>query len=86
MMIVRRYFMAIGFSVVAGFCGTPGAFAQEHPASPRPEDAGRPSITKGSDPLSLPLPLSALAFGRPLMSNVRPVGFPYCYLMTKGTA
>ncbi len=50
MMIVRRYFMAIGFSVVAGFCGTPGAFAQERPASPRPEDAGRPSKQRGQTP------------------------------------
>ena len=48
MMISRRYFMAMCFSVVAGFCGTPGAFAQARPASPQPEDAGRPTIAEAS--------------------------------------
>ena len=48
MMISRRYVMAIGFSVVAGLWCTPGAFAQERPASPQPEEAGRPTIAEAS--------------------------------------
>ena len=48
MMISRRYVMAICFSVVAGLWCTPGAFAQERPASPQPEDAGRPTVSEAS--------------------------------------
>ena len=48
MMISRRHVMAIGFSVVAGFWCTPGAFAQVRPASPQPEDAGRPTVAEAS--------------------------------------
>lgn len=47
-MISRRYVMAIGFSVVAGFWCAPGAFAQERPASPQPEDAGRQTVAEAS--------------------------------------
>ena len=48
MMIARRHVMAIGFSVVAGFWCTPGAFAQVRPASPLPEDASRPTVAEAS--------------------------------------
>ena len=48
MMISRRYVMAICFSVVAGLWCTPGAFAQERPASPQPEDADRPTVAEAS--------------------------------------
>ena len=48
MMISRRHFMAICFSVVAGFWCTPGAFAQVRPASPQSEDAGRPTVAEAS--------------------------------------
>ncbi|MBC7837557.1 MAG: hypothetical protein H7Y39_02780, partial [Nitrospiraceae bacterium] len=48
MMISRRHFVTICFSLVAGFWCTPGAFAQERPASPQPEDAGRPTVAEAS--------------------------------------
>jgi hypothetical protein len=48
MMIARRHFMAIFFSVVAGLWCTPGAFGQVPPASPQPEDADRPAIAEVS--------------------------------------
>ena len=48
MMISRRHFMAICFSVVAGLWCTPGAFAQARPASPQPEDTGRPTVAEAS--------------------------------------
>ena len=48
MMIARRHFMAIFFSVVAGLWCTPGAFAQVRPASPQPVDAGHPAIAEVS--------------------------------------
>ena len=48
MMISRRHVMAIGFSVLAGLWWTPGAFAQARPASPQPEDAGRPTVAEAS--------------------------------------
>jgi hypothetical protein len=48
MMISCRYVMAIGFSVVAGLLCIPGAFAQERPASPQPEDADRPTVAEAS--------------------------------------
>jgi hypothetical protein len=40
--------MAICFSLVVGFWCTPGAFAQVRPASPQPEDAGRPTVAEVS--------------------------------------
>ena len=48
MMISRRHVMAIGFSVVAGFWCTPGAFAHVRPASPQSEDAGPPTVAEAS--------------------------------------
>ena len=48
MMISRRYFIGICFSLMAGFWYTPGAFAQARPASPQPEDAGHPTIAEAS--------------------------------------
>ena len=48
MMISRRHFLAIGFSLVAGLWCTPGAFAQVRPASPQSEDAGRPTVAEAS--------------------------------------
>ena len=47
-MISCRHFLAICFSLMAGFWCTPGAFAQERPASPQPEDAGFPDVTEVS--------------------------------------
>ena len=48
MMISRRHFMAICFSLMAGFWCTPGAFAQARSASPQPEDADRPTVAEAS--------------------------------------
>jgi hypothetical protein len=48
MMISRRLFMAICLSLVAGLWCTHGAFAQARPASPQPEDAGRPAAAEVS--------------------------------------
>ena len=48
MMISRRYFVGICFSLMAGLWYTPGAFAQASPASPQPEDAGRPTVAEVS--------------------------------------
>ena len=48
MMISRRHFVAICFSLVAGLWCTPGAFAQARPASPQPEDADRPTVAEVS--------------------------------------
>ena len=47
-MISRRYFMAICFSLVAGFWCPPAVFAQARPASPQPEDAGYPAVAEVS--------------------------------------
>lgn len=43
-MTSRRHFMAICFGLAAGFCCTGGAFAQERPASPQPQDAGHSAV------------------------------------------
>ncbi len=49
MMISRRSFWATCFSVLmTGFWCAPDAFAQAHPASPQPEDAGRSTIAEAS--------------------------------------
>jgi hypothetical protein len=45
-MISRRRFMAICFGLAAWFWCTAGAFAQARPASPQPEDAGRPAVAE----------------------------------------
>ena len=48
MMISRKHFLAICFSVVAGLWCAPGVFAQVRPASPQPEDAGHPTVAEVS--------------------------------------
>ena len=48
MMISHRHFMAIYFGFAAWFWCTGGAFAQARPASPQPEDAGRPTVAEVS--------------------------------------
>ena len=48
MMISRKHFVTICFSLVAGFGCIPGAFAQVRPASPQPEDADHPTVAEAS--------------------------------------
>ena len=48
MMISRKHFVAICFTLMAGFGCIPGAFAQARPASPLPQDADHPTVAEAS--------------------------------------